>query len=144
MHYYYADSENRTVGPVSLSELQRLKNVGTIHDRTWVIEEGAAEWKPFYGLIGASGTPDEVARRGGKRIQETKCTCQACGHIWFYGKQEVLQQTSDALQNLSKAMLCCGGCLPAILMPTKTPIDPGKCPKCGSKASRKEQIVHDV
>jgi len=145
MNYYYADAANRPVGPVPFTELQRLKSVGTIHDQTWVIEEGTAEWKPLRNLLGGSGASDELAQATpATRIQETKSTCQACGHVWFYGKQEVLTSRNDALLNVSKALMCCSGCIPALLIPTKTPIDLNKCPKCGSKASRQEQVVHDL
>jgi len=79
-----------------------------------------------------------------KIIQETKCTCSACGNIWYYGKQEKSEQTANALSNLGKGMMCCGGCLPAALIPDKKNIDLNKCPKCGSRAIKKEVVDHEV
>ena len=78
------------------------------------------------------------------QIKETKCTCQACGNIWFYGKQEAWENKSNALEHLSKSMMCCGGCLPAVFMPDKKVIDLNRCPKCGSKAIKREVVVHNV
>lgn len=45
MPYYYTDSSNQPVGPVSLDELAELRRVGRIGDDTPVIEEGAADWQ---------------------------------------------------------------------------------------------------
>ena len=54
--YYYADAENRAKGPVPLAEIQRLWRVRTIHDQTWVIEEGATEWRSLHSLLEGGGT----------------------------------------------------------------------------------------
>jgi len=48
------------------------------------------------------------------------------------------------MQNLGKSMMCCGGCLPAVLIPDKKVIDLNKCPKCGSKVIKKEEVIHEV
>lgn len=80
----------------------------------------------------------------GKIVKETKCTCSACGNLWFYGKQEKLESTSAALDNLGKSMMCCSGCLPAAFIPDKKVLDLNKCPKCGSRAIKKEEIQHEV
>lgn len=89
-----------------------------------------------------------------KKIKETKSTCKACGHIWYYGKDEVTSNFGDKMQNLGSEMsnagkdvMCCTGCLPALFIPEKKikqVQDLDKCPKCGSKAVTKEQVVHEV
>ena len=79
-----------------------------------------------------------------KKIKETKCTCKACDNIWFYGKQEVLENTGSTLENIGKSMMCCSGCAPAALIPDKKVVDLDKCPKCGSKAIIKEEVIHEV
>ena len=79
-----------------------------------------------------------------KKIKETKCTCKACNKVWFYGKQEQRENRSSKLHNASKAMMCCGGCLPALLIRDKKVNNLDKCPDCGSKAIIKETIIHDV
>lgn len=79
-----------------------------------------------------------------KKIKETKCICSACGNIWFYGKQEVSENTIATMQNCGKAMMCCGGCFPAVLINDKKVIDLNKCLKCGSRAIKKEEIIHEV
>src|SRR5688572_2543318 len=63
-----------------------------------------------------------------KSVSETQCTCRACGKVWFYGKQEALQNVSNATANLGKSMMCCGGCLPALLIPDKKTVNLKKCP----------------
>jgi len=89
-----------------------------------------------------------------KNISETKCTCQACGNIWYYGKREEIQNKAERISNLGKSMsnsgsdmMCCGGCLPAAFLPREkiTPIkDLNKCPKCNSQAIKKEIVTHQV
>ena len=79
-----------------------------------------------------------------KVISETKCTCAACGNVWYYGKQEASDIKAAKMQNAGKAMMCCSGCLPAILIPDKKVVDVDKCPKCGSKAVKKEIVTHEV
>lgn len=79
-----------------------------------------------------------------KKIKETKCICSACGNEWFYGKQEAVKNFGNAMSNTGKSMMCCTGCLPALFLKDKKVADLGKCPKCGSKAVKKETIIHNV
>jgi hypothetical protein len=72
-----------------------------------------------------------------KIIKETKCICNSCGNIWFFGKQEAMENAANALSNAGKGMMCCTGCLPAIFIKDKNIIDLGKCPKCGSRNNKK-------
>jgi len=79
-----------------------------------------------------------------KTIQETKCTCNACGKVWHYGKQDKLQNFGAAMGNLGKASACCGGCVPALLIPDKKVVDLKKCPECGSKNIKTEIVEYEV
>ncbi len=94
----------------------------------------------------ADTTSDQqaVATKTGKTVQETRCTCQACGNVWFYGKQDVKMNQANAMGNLGKSMMCCGGCWPALLIPDKKIVNLGKCPKCNSTAVIKEQVTYEV
>ncbi len=99
------------------------------------------------------------ARRGERRqgvsvkhITETKCTCQVCGNVWYYDKQEYLENKGQRMinsanqsSNCSSDLLCCSGCWPAIFLPRhqQVPVkNLNKCPKCNSSAISKEEIVH--
>lgn len=77
-------------------------------------------------------------------IKETKCTCQSCGKIWYYGKQEVIESFGNSMSNCGKSMMCCTGCMPAALIPDKKVVDYSKCPECNSKAVIKEEVFHDL
>ena len=77
-------------------------------------------------------------------IRETKCSCNACGNVWHYGKEEVTKNTAAKMHQVEKAMMCCGGCFPALLIPNQQVVDLDKCLKCGSKAVRKEVVTHHV
>ena len=79
-----------------------------------------------------------------KQIKETKATCQACGNVWFYGKQDQTENFGNAMSNCGKSLMCCSGCWPALFMHDKDVVDLGKCPKCGSRAVNKEIVVHNV
>jgi len=79
-----------------------------------------------------------------KEISETKCTCEACGNVWFYGKSDEIAEKNKKIANVGKAMACCGGCFPALLIKDKEVIDLNKCPKCGSRAVKKEIVTHSV
>lgn len=79
-----------------------------------------------------------------KKISETKCTCQACGNIWHYGKQEEFENTGKAMHNLGKSMMCCTGCAPAVFIPNQKVKDLGKCPKCNSQSIKKEKVTYEI
>lgn len=83
-----------------------------------------------------------------KSITETKCTCNACGKIWHYGKQDKVEQQSAKLANAGKAMMVCGSCgcgTPlALLIPDKKVMDLTKCPQCGSKNIKTEEVSYEV
>lgn len=51
MNYYYADAQNQPVGPCTAEQMQLLYQQGTLHDDTWVIEEGETEWKLYPSLL---------------------------------------------------------------------------------------------
>ena len=77
-------------------------------------------------------------------VRETRCTCAACGNVWYYGKEEVQKNSAAKMHQVGKAMICCGGCFPALLIPNQEVVDLDKCSKCGSKAVRKEIVTHHV
>ena len=79
-----------------------------------------------------------------KRIQETRCTCLACGRTWYYGKSEVFSDLAAKTRNFGKNISACSCCCwpMSYMSREKTGID--KCPNCGSKAVKKEQITHEV
>jgi hypothetical protein len=104
-------------------------------------------------LLKARGVPKK-GQTGIKKIKETKCSCQACGNVWYYGKQEVQEinrqnfsNFSRSLSNVSNSAMCCSGCLPAAYLPRQEEVkvkDLNKCPKCNSQAIKKEEVIHEV
>jgi hypothetical protein len=99
--------------------------------------------RPNYVKVGDRKI-DQKTKIKEKKIKETKCICNACGHTWFYGKQDVLESTGAAMENLGKNLSCLSGCLPAVFIPDKKVIDLNKCPNCGSRAINKEEVIHEV
>lgn len=82
---------------------------------------------------------------GGRRVTEKRGTCAACGNTWFFGKLDEMDALGAQLQNTGKALsVCCSGCLPALFIPDAQAKDPYRCPRCGSKAVKIEQVVHNV
>lgn len=96
----------------------------------------------YTGLNGERAKPKEQC--GPVEIKETKCTCEACSNVWFYGKEDERERTLNQIHNAGKAMSCCGGCLPSLLIKDKEVKDLNKCQKCGSRAVKKEVITHHV
>jgi hypothetical protein len=95
--------------------------------------------KPILGTKAKDKTPKP------KTIKETKCTCTACGKVWFFGMKDAVENASNALNNFNKQMLCCGGCfLPSLLMKEREVKDMNKCPQCGSRAIKKESVAHEI
>jgi len=47
MKYYYADSNNNTVGPIDTAQLQNLYRNQTIALDTLIIAEGESDWRPY-------------------------------------------------------------------------------------------------
>ncbi len=94
----------------------------------------------------------------GKTIKEYKYTCSACGNIWYYGvqdesKQKIVQGLEQMKQGFHKIddgtsrAMCCGCNLFAPRYrqdKNVNQIDFDKCPKCNSKAIKKELVTHNV
>ncbi len=85
-----------------------------------------------------------VAETEKKTIKETKCTCNACGKIWHYGKKDLSEQRSAQLANASKALMCCSGCWPALFIKDKKVSDLTQCPQCGSRNIKTEEVSYEV
>jgi hypothetical protein len=79
-----------------------------------------------------------------KTIKEKKCVCAECKKIWHYDKRDVSENNINALGNASKALACCGGCIPALLISDKKVVDFTRCPACNSKNVKCEEISHEV
>jgi len=102
-------------------------------------------------LVGVPTSDEELATmaaevaaaegaRNVRRIQETQFTCSACGKTWFWCKTDQLQNAGNALDNCADTMMCpCCNCFPQ-----RKVVDPNKCPNCGSRATSKEVVTHEV
>ena len=51
MNYHYSNASNQTIGPCTEEQMRELYQMGTLRDDSWVIEEGATEWKPYASLF---------------------------------------------------------------------------------------------
>jgi len=51
MNYYYVDENNQQIGPCSAEQIRQLYQKGILHENSWIIEEGAAEWKSYTSLF---------------------------------------------------------------------------------------------
>jgi len=79
-----------------------------------------------------------------RKIQETKCTCQGCGKIWYYGKSEVLDDFAARTRNLGKTVSACSCCCWPMSFMSREKTGLNECPNCGSKAVSKEQVIHEI
>jgi DNA-directed RNA polymerase subunit RPC12/RpoP len=84
------------------------------------------------------------ARPVTRTIVETKNTCKACGKVWFYRKRDLQEQRAARMQNVSKGLMMCGGCLPAVFIPQQKVLDLTRCPECGSRAVLSQEVIHEV
>lgn len=81
-----------------------------------------------------------------KQIKETKCICKACNHVWYYGKQDVAEAKGKKAKKCGEDMQNCGNalsCRPTIPFRDER-VDLDKCPECGSRAIKKEEVIHNV
>ena len=78
------------------------------------------------------------------QIKEFRCTCMACRKTWYYGYEEMLMADASDKIEAGKACLCCSGCLPILAVPKIQTVDVTKCPRCGSRAIKKETVIHEV
>ena len=51
--WFYANSENQPIGPVSFEKLQQLAASGTITPESFIIERGGTDWKTFGSVLRA-------------------------------------------------------------------------------------------
>ncbi len=73
-------------------------------------------------------------------VKEVRATCQSCQHVWHYLPGQKMQQAGETMQRAGCAIMTCG--LATLFM--KKPTDLGQCPKCGSRAVKAEDVVHEV
>jgi hypothetical protein len=90
------------------------------------------------------GTPARQAfATGSKTISETKCTCTACGEVWYFGKREAQQNALNATSNLGQDLSCCS--CPCLFFWPRTPVkNLLQCPRCKSLAVSTEVVSHVV
>ena len=72
MNYYYANDNNQPAGPHTADQMQLLYRQGTLHDNSWVIEEGSAQWNPYAELF------QPACREGQNQSRVKRCkNCSA-------------------------------------------------------------------
>lgn len=62
--YHYLDANQQTVGPHSVSELEKLQREGVITSQTLVAAEGGTEWTPFAKVltgVGSQAAPPKLS-----------------------------------------------------------------------------------
>ena len=57
MNYYYADSDNQTVGPINEEQLHELYRGGSISLDSFIIAEGQSDWKPYRSIKPPNAPP---------------------------------------------------------------------------------------
>jgi hypothetical protein len=70
MKYFYANENNQPVGPHTAEHMRQLYQQGALHENSWVIAEGAAEWKSYASLFLSAG---DGGRIGGLAKQGASC-----------------------------------------------------------------------
>ena len=90
MNYYYADSSNQPIGPISIEQLHALSRDGTIGMETFILPEGSEDWQQYRSISPALPPPTKslvpiirnaptvlIVPHVGSPISETK-TCAFC------------------------------------------------------------------
>ena len=70
---------------------------------------------------------EKANEAGLEKRKETKCTCVSCGKVYYYGEAEMLRNTMNVL-NFS-------------IYSINQLKDLNQCPKCGSRAVKKEEVA---
>ena len=72
MKYFYADKDNKPVGPLPREALESLRTCGIIADSTMIVEEGASDWKKITDIFTDqnSPAPPPPPMPGGDRLDE--------------------------------------------------------------------------
>lgn len=116
--------------------------------RDRVIEVGNDPDTPSRAHINVVDSPPLTSPEKGHgkptAVRETRCTCRSCGNVWHYGKKELVELQAAKMHNVGKAMLCCSGCLPSVLIKDKEMRDLNQCPQCGSRNTEQETVTHEV
>jgi len=102
MNYYYAGGDGQPVGPLTAGQMQDLYRTGTIDDTTWVIEEGAADWKPYAAAV-PSVEDDPAPPPAGPECRHCLAGnppgarfCESCGEPLDEAAGAVLPPAADA------------------------------------------------
>ena len=74
-------------------------------------------------------------------VKEVRATCQSCDHVWHYLPGQGMKQAGEAMQRAGCALMTCGV---ASLFMKKPENLVSQCPKCGSRAVKSEDVVHNV
>lgn len=116
---------------------------------------GISFWVVVIGLPIYLRSRRRNLKAGPRKITETKCTCQACGNVWYYGGLgdrmqnigKLQMESADTIGDGANALACCSGCVPAGFIPSssKAPVrDLHQCQKCNSRAITREKVTHEV
>lgn len=74
-------------------------------------------------------------------IKEIRTTYQSCQHVWHYLPGQKTKEVGETMQRAGCAIMTCG--LASLFMKKPDNLS-GQCPKCGSRAVKSEDVVHQV
>lgn len=84
-------------------------------------------------------------------IKETKVTCLACHEVYFYNQSDKINNFADKMDAAGDELIktsCCCLFFPlglfTTMIPKKKVEDLDRCRKCGSRAIKKEIVVHNT
>ena len=123
--YYYADAQNKTVGPVTTDELQALIRDGALRPDPMVVPEGMSEWRPLSQQgVGQAGAGAATGPFGQQSVESRFCSkcgtpvttnvpaCPKCGAPISQANEAVaaaLDACKTALQSALTAFKLLGG-----------------------------------
>jgi hypothetical protein len=126
--YFYADSNNQPIGPVTRDEILALKSRGVVNGQTQVIAEGDSVWTPLSAAISPVDTAQISAKLGEKNAQVKGFLRNPAWYVGgyliamlptyilpYFGSNSSAARVACAIGNAAGARSSCGTALNVLL-----------------------------
>lgn len=117
MNYFYTDSSNQVIGPVTDGELHVLYSKGAVMRNTSIVEQGREDWQKYSTVFGSDGlNMPKASPLKQSYATQAKRPRPASSELFLQSRYKDAYRTADFIIGLATFIKVFGGILAFVIL----------------------------